>query len=183
MEIELKVTIEYVQPLLSLLEKEGSFSYEDHQIDYYYVPAHRNFLAEKPIKEWLRLRDSNGTFYITYKKRYYNADGTSNHADEHEVEIKNLETGKKIFEVLNFVPIITVDKIRKAWRYKEYEICVDKVADLGDFVEIEYKGTRMVEPNAETDEMMKFLEGLNCGKIVRPRKGYPWMLLEKRGLV
>src|SRR4051812_9453542 len=98
MEIELKVTLENIAPLLSLLERKGTFSYEDHQVDEYYIPAHRNFIAEKPIKEWLRLRNSNGTFYVTYKKRYYNADGTSNYADELETEIKDLETMKKIFQ-------------------------------------------------------------------------------------
>ncbi len=183
MEIELKITVENTKPLISLLEKEGTFSYEDKQVDEYYIPAHRNFIAEKPIKEWLRLRNSNGTFYITYKKRYYNPDGTSNYADELETEIKDPDTMRKTFEVLDFKHVITVNKLRKAWRYKDYEICLDKVEDLGDFVEIEYKGTALVDPNKTTDEMMKFIVDLNCGKIERPRKGYPWMMLEKKGLI
>ncbi|MEZ0209003.1 MAG: class IV adenylate cyclase [Candidatus Paceibacterota bacterium] len=183
MEIEIKVQIEDKETLLKELDSNGEALYKDFQKDSYYTPSHRNFIEASPIKEWLRLRDSNGKYSINYKNWAIEADGTSNYCDEHESIIASFEEMEKIFSALNFKPLVVVEKSRSAWRYKEYEVSFDEVTDHGSFVEIEYKGATLTDPKEITDGMMKFLEQWNVGTIRRDFKGYPHLMLEKKNLL
>lgn len=177
-EIEIQVNIEKSKVLLDFLEKNAEFKSERHQLDKYFSPAHRNFLEPRPMHEWLRLRDSGGNYSINYKNWHFDDTGRSYHGDEHESEIGNLEQVKSILEALDFKLCVTVDKLRKIWRYMDYEVAVDSVKDLGDFVEIEYKGEdENADPKKTTEEMIGFLKEVGCGKIRRNYVGYPFQLL------
>ena len=177
-EIEIQVKIENSNSLIGFLEKNAEFKGENRQIDEYFSPPHRDFVKVRPIEEWLRLRNSGGKHSINYKKWHFEKDGKSYHTDEYETKLEDLNQVKKILEVLNFKPIVTVDKIRKTWIYKDYEIEVDSVKSLGDFVEIEYVGKdENADPKKTTEEMVGFLKRLDCGKIQRNYLGYPFQLL------
>lgn len=183
MEIEIKVKVENSSALMEELKRNGSLLYEDYQKDSYYTPAHRNFVEVSPVKEWLRVRDSNGKYFINYKKWIYDADGKSNHCNEHETGVVSLEEITKILLALDFKPLITVEKKRSAWKYEDYEISFDDVVDLGSFVEIEYKGKEVRDSKEITDEMIEFLKKHNVGEITRDFKGYPYLLLEQKHLL
>ncbi len=177
-EIEIQVKIENNEALLEFLEKNGEFKYEKRQIDEYFSPAHRNFIGIRPVKEWLRLRDANGTYSINYKDWHYDGTGESNYCDEFETKVENIDQIRKILSVLNFKSIAVVDKLRKVWHYKEYEIAVDSVKNLGDFVEIEYIGTDVkADPKKIAEEMVDFLKSIGCGEITINYLGYPFLLL------
>lgn len=177
-EIEIQVNIENSEPLLSFLEKNADFQKENHQTDEYFSPIHRNFIEPRPVKEWLRLRDSDGRYSITYKNWYFTENGKSHHCDEYETGIDDLDQVQKILKVLDFKSIVTVDKLRKTWTYKDYEIDVDSIKGLGDFVEIEYIGRdENADPKKIVEEMIKFLKDIGCGKIKRNYVGYPFQLL------
>jgi len=177
-EIEIQVNIENSKPLIDFLEKSGDFKSENHQVDEYFSPAHRDFIASRPVNEWLRLRDSNGIYSINYKNWHREKDGRDYYCDEYETKIEDLIQLKKILEVLNFKSLVKVNKVRKIWTYKNYEIAVDSVKGLGDFVEIEYIGkNEKVNPEEITEEMIKFLKNIGCGKIKRNYVGYPFQLL------
>lgn len=177
-EIEIQVNIEKSQGLLDFLKQNGVFQGEKHQYDEYFSPVKNDFLAVRPTKEWLRLRDSNGQASINYKNWLFDEHGVSNHCDEFETKIENLEQVKKILTALNFKSIAIVDKNRKIWTYQDYEVAIDSVKNLGDFVEIEYIGKdESVDPKKVTDEMISFLQKLDCGKITRNYVGYPFLIL------
>jgi adenylate cyclase class 2 len=177
-EIEIQVSIENSNSLVEFLEKNAVFQKESHQIDEYFSPAYRNFTEVRPIEEWLRLRDSSGKYSINYKHWHFDETGKSHYCDEYETKIEDLDQLKKIFEVLNFKPIVKVDKVRKVWIYGEYEIAMDSVKGLGDFVEVEYIGKdNQADPKKITDEMIEFIKSINCGKITRNYVGYPFQLL------
>ena len=177
-EIEIKVNLENVKPLLDFLESDAVFQSEKRQIDEYFSPINDDFLAVRPVEKWLRLRDANGQYSLNYKNWYFDAEGKSNHCDEFETKIDELEPVKKMLSALNFKTIVTVDKLRKTWAYQDYEIAIDAVENLGDFVEIEYIGQdNQVNPKKVADEMIVFLKNLNCGKIIRNYVGYPFQLL------
>ena len=177
-EIEIQVNIENSKPLVEFLEKNAEFKSEKHQVDEYFSPTHRNFIEVRPVKEWLRLRDSGGKYSINYKNWHYDENGKSNYCDEYETKVEDLSQIKKILDTLNFKSIVKVDKLRKTWMYKDYEVAVDSVKELGDFVEIEYIGKdETVNPKKITQEMIYFLKGLACGKIKRNYVGYPFQLL------
>jgi len=176
-EIEIQVNIEDEKPLLAFLEKSAVFKFETRQIDEYFTPAHRDFIAVRPIAEWLRLRESNSHCSFTYKNWHYEGE-KSFYCDEYETEIKDLGQLKKALEALDFKPLIIVDKTRKVWLYKDFEIAIDSVKDLGNFVEIEYKGEdENADPGKTAERMIQFLKEVGCGKIMINYMGYPYLLL------
>ncbi len=174
-EIEIKVKVEDQRPLLAFLKKKARYIGSRRQIDEYFVPAHRNFLAVYPVKEWLRLREENGKYKITYKGFYYGKDGKPTSCDEFETGLDDIGQARKIFKALNMRPIVKVDKVRRTWMYRDYEIALDRVARLGDFVEIELKGVSR-NSRRTTDGMMRFLKDLKVGEI-HVYEGYPYHLL------
>lgn len=172
-EIEIQVQVEKTKKLLAFLKKNGEFLGEKHQIDQYFIPAHRDFTKTKPINEWLRLRDSSGRFFINYKNWHREKDGASHYCDEYESVIKSLEQLENIFKALNMKSLVTVDKLRKIWLYKDFEVAIDSVKELGDFVEIEYKGIdRKKKPSEITKKLCRvstpiaFSRGYCAGKIL-----------------
>ncbi|MCX6761172.1 MAG: class IV adenylate cyclase [Candidatus Nealsonbacteria bacterium] len=177
-EIEIQVNIENSKPLIEFLEKSAEFKKESRQIDEYFSPAHCNFTSVRPIKEWLRLRDSSGRCSINYKNFHYDENGKSLYCDEYESQIGDLNNLKKTLEALNFKFLVKVDKERKTWEYKDYEIALDSIKGLGDFVEIEYIGKdEKADPRKIAKEMVDFLKNIGCGKIKRNYVGYPFQLL------
>lgn len=179
-EIEIQVNVQNTRILSSFLEKNASFKYRHQQIDEYFTPAHRNFLASRPINEWLRLRNSDDTFFINYKNWHRDKKGKSYYCDEFESKIENINQVRKIFKMLNIKPLIKVDKKRQVWQYQNFEIALDSVKNLGEFVEIEYKNpvtNKKVNPKKITDQMIAFLKSQKCGKIKRNYQGYPFLLL------
>ncbi|OGK18114.1 hypothetical protein A3D80_02115 [Candidatus Roizmanbacteria bacterium RIFCSPHIGHO2_02_FULL_40_13b] len=178
-EIEIQVNVENAKPLMAFLEKNGVFKGEKRQVDEYFSPAHRDFLAKRPVSEWLRLRDADGKYSMTYKNWHYDKKGKSmEFCDEVETNVESIEQTRKIFSALNLKSIALVDKVRKTWTYKEYEIAVDSVKTLGDFVEVEYIGNdENVDPEKVTGEMVAFLKKVGCGKITRNYVGYPFLML------
>lgn len=176
-EIEIQVHIEKVKPLLAMLSEEGNFVYENRQIDEYFTPPDHDFTAVRPLAEWLRLRDSDGKYSINYKYWHYDNSGRSHHCDEYESPIADIVAMRDMLLALKFRKLITVDKVRKAFNYKDWEIALDSIKNLGQFVEIEYKGSGKVDPKKETDKMVEFLKRSGCGKIERNYLGYPFQLM------
>lgn len=178
LEIEIQVVVENTEPLIKFLEKNGKFVSRNHQIDDYFVPAHRDFTKERPLREWLRLRNSNGSYSINYKNWHYDKNGQSLHyCDEFESGLNDAEATEKVFAALNLRKIITVDKTRRIWKYSDYEISIDLVVGLGDSVEIEYKGENASDKEKIVKEMIDLLKNLECGKIQVSNDGYPFRLL------
>lgn len=177
-EIEIQVSVENSEPLLSFLQTEGVFQSEKHQIDEYFTPAHKDFLATRPIPEWFRLRDADGIYTMNYKNWHFDENGKSHYCDEIETSVGSVDQAKKIVMALDFKSIAKVDKVRKTWTYKDYEIGIDSVKSLGDFVEIEYIGKdENIDPDTVTAEMVDFLKKIGCGKITRNYVGYPFLIL------
>lgn len=177
-EIEIKVRIENVQTLLDFLDKNGQFQGEHHQVDEYFTPAHKDYVSVRPVDEWLRLREQDGKFSINYKLWHRDENGKSLYCDEVETSVGSTDQMRKIFTALECRSLIVVDKIRKAWIYNDYEVAVDSVKNLGDFVEIEYMGKdEAADPKEITSQMLEFLHSLNCGTIKEDNVGYPYLLL------
>lgn len=175
-EIEIQVRVSKKSNLERFLKENATFAEECYQKDEYFTPAHRNFVSVKPVVEWLRLRES-GKGSVTYKRWHYDTDGKSQYCDEYETPVGDVSQMRKILTALDIKPIVTIEKTRRTWRYKDYEIALDHVTSLGDFVEIEYKARSEANPKSITSEMVAFLKQVGCGKIERNFVGYPFMLL------
>lgn len=177
-EIEIQVQIEKNKKLTAFLKKEAKFIGEFRQIDQYYSPKHRDFTKVRPIKEWLRLRDSSGKYSINYKNWHYDKSGRSHYCDEYESPVESLKQLENIFKSIDIKSVTIVNKTRKIYLHKKYEIAVDSIKGLGDFVEIEYKGkSGKLKPDDILKGMIDFLKKLDCGKISRNYVGYPFQLM------
>ena len=98
--------------------------------------------------------------------------------DEFETKVDDGLKIIKIFEALNFKAVVKVEKIRKIWEFGDYEIALDRVKGLGDFVEIEYIGKdENVDPVGVQKEMISFLKGIGVGEITLNDQGYAFLLL------
>lgn len=179
-EIEVQAKVEHVAPLLSLLEREGQFQSEKRQVDEYFSPAHRDFLAAHPVEEWLRVRRSDHGCSLNYKKWHIDKEGRGLYADEYKTKIEDADMARKVITSLDAKSIVTVEKMRKTWLYRDYEINLDSVKGLGDFVEVEYMGKRDPSEHREImEEMVKFLKDLGCGRLEVNHSGYPALLLNR----
>ena len=66
-EIEIQVKIENSVPLMEFLNEKGEFRSEERQADIYLSPTCGDFLARRPVREWLRIRDTGNGHVVCYK--------------------------------------------------------------------------------------------------------------------
>ena len=182
-EVELKFPLLNHMKLVEKLESVAKPQKQaDFQKDTYFNPAHRDFLSKKPISEWLRLRESKKGFSLNYK-RWHNEDGSKAvSCDEFETKIENIDALRKLLESLNFKKLITVDKTRNVWNYKDTEIAIDEVRGLGVFIELEAKGnfTGIEEAKKHLYSVLKEI-GAEVGE--QDFEGYPYLLLKRNGFL
>ncbi|MEN9625771.1 MAG: hypothetical protein RL557_99 [archaeon] len=181
-EIELKFPLLNPTTLIEKLKLIAqSEKGEDVQRDIYYTPFHRNFLDIKPISEWLRLRESKKGFSLNYKK-WHNEKGDTISCDEFETSLENTEVLKNIFKRLDFKELITVEKNRIVFNYKDTEIAIDDVQGLGTFIEIESNGNFVSVEETEKHLHSVLMEiGAKVG--TQDFEGYPSLLLKKKGMI
>jgi len=179
-EIEIQVRIEKTKPLEEFLDKNASFRFEVNQVDEYFSPQDEkdDFLKQDPITRWLRIRKEDKIYYLNFKKFYYEKTGENYFRDEFESKIEDPEEVRKIFLALNFKPIVVVEKLRKAWQCNEWEIALDDVKNVGQFVEIEFKFSQgQTDPKKDIKEMIEFLKKIGCGKLEINYQSYPFLVL------
>ena len=182
-EIELKFNLPDPGKSIQALREKAVFKAQEHQKDLYYTPSYRNFLAEKHVSEWLRIRESDAGDSICYKDYHKKEAGAKTvHCDEFETRIDDAAALKKIFSAIGIRQIAIVNKKRSIFNFKQAEIAIDIVDELGAFLEIEAKGDfgSVDEAKAYLHATMSEL-GIQVGE--QDFVGYPYLLLKKRGLV
>lgn len=184
-EVEIKVKIDNFEEIRKKVSERGILVKSIRQIDEYYVPCHRDFFAQKPHPtEWLRIRTNPDKVVFEYDKSVNKkADGGQEYAEEYETDILNVEDFRKILGFLDFKKIIAVDKQREYWDCGDLEIALDRIKELGSFIEVEAKGSFETATEAEK-ECLKFIEKLGIKNIEEKhiKKGYPVLLLNKKVL-
>jgi len=184
-EIEIKIPLDETlfSQIKTKLKEIASFKGRSKQIDEYYTPTHRNFVEPAYPFEWLSIRNRNGKVILNYKHFHPENVEVTTHCDEFEVYIKNLEQLQKTFSALNFKKLITVNKEREIYNYNdEFEIGLDKVKELGNFIEIEtIKDFGDIE--TARNKLFEFAKTLGVDTGKTDVRGYPYLLMEKKGLI
>tara|TARA_Y100000310_G_scaffold250360_1_gene256558 strand:+ start:889 stop:1446 length:558 start_codon:yes stop_codon:yes gene_type:complete len=180
-----KVEIELKFPLLNadrLIEKLKLLSEPKsaYQKDTYFIPAHRDFLKQTPINEWLRIREDDHGVSINYKHWHKKDDAEAISCDEFETGLQDASTLRKILEKLDFKEIIVVEKQRNNWNHKNVIVSVDRVAGLGDFIEVEFDGDSESIEEAKK-HLLEVLREIEAEVGEQKYKGYPHLILEKKG--
>jgi len=178
-EIELKFPLKNAEKLIEELEKISE-STEVYQKDTYFVPMHRNFLEAVPISEWLRVRETEKEFNINYKNWHNKENSQAISCDEFETGFEDVNALKRILENLDFKEIIVVEKRRRNWSYNNTIISIDRVAGLGDYIEIEADGEFESIEHAKV-HLHNTLHSLDAKIREQDFRGYPYLVLERKG--
>ncbi|MBI4093324.1 MAG: class IV adenylate cyclase [Candidatus Kerfeldbacteria bacterium] len=183
------VEVELTFPLLNqealkrrLAELARPEKQQEYQKDTYYIPAHRNFLKQKPISEWLRVRETQKGASLNYKFWHNQDDAQAVSADELETEVSDVGAVKNILRRLDIKEVVIVEKRRSTWMYKDVEIAIDEVTDLGSHIELEAKGEFASVEEAKK-RLYVVLKEIGAKTGLQDFRGYPHLLLEKQGLL
>lgn len=180
-EVELKFPLNNPEEVIQKLASIGKHVKQDvYQKDTYYTPHHRNFLEQKPISEWLRIRKTEKGIMLNYKNWHNKNEAKAVSCDEFETKIGEMAVLERIFKNLNFQTVIIVEKKRNSWNYKDVEISIDHVTELGWFIEFEAKGNFRTIDSAK-ELLYSVLKELEAKTGSQDFRGYPYLLLEKKG--
>ena len=177
-EVELQIIIKNPKEVKKKLIKFGKFVGLRKQIDKYFVPPCRDFFAKEPPIEYLRIRFEKGKNHLNYSFLHFGKDGWLKVTDEYETLINKPEIVEEIFRKIGLIPKITVIKTRKYFDCGNFEVTLDKVKGLGNFMEIEAK-KNLGSIGKTRKACLDFLNKLNIKYEMRPQMGYPRMLYRK----
>lgn len=180
-EIEIKLPLINPQEVREFLNTHAKLVSENiYQKDSYYVPPHRDFLAEKYPFEWLRLRQSSKDTSINYKHFHPENVEKTDYCDELETKVGDSAVMENMLKSLDFKEVIVVEKSRTTWLFEDVEIVVDEVSNLGSYIELE--ATKHFEnPLDGRPYLFDVLKRLNAQVGEEDLRGYPFRILEKKG--
>jgi len=172
-EVEIKVRIKNKDEIAERLKKLGfKFIKRKFQEDIYFNGIDRDF---RKTDEALRIRDEDGTYYVTYKGP--KIDKVSKTREEIEVKIDDKEKMRLIFKKLGFKEVRPIRKVREIYKKEDITASIDDVEGLGLFLELEKNIYNINEKDEALKELMETLKALNISKDNTIRKSY----LELRG--
>ena len=187
-----KKEIEIRAKLLNLDKVENFFDnndipkiYENHQIDTYFDNPSCTFFSNiECVYKWLRVRNENGKLTLNYKHWLPENEAIKTYCNETEFVLSNVYEMKNYLPKLGlkpegFKPAIVVDKMRKSYVYKDCEISIDSVKNLGNYIEIEYKGENdsLKQIRNLLQEILKEIDAV-VGEM--DYKGYAYNLLKMK---
>ena len=87
-------------------------------------------------------------------------------SDEYEFAVDDGDTARQMLTALGWQEIVTVDKVRLESKTKDYTICIDEVAKLGLFIELEVLTEDSADVKNIQQQMRNFLKNLDIdGKL------------------
>ncbi len=176
-EVEIKIAIGDVDGVLRQLENYGcKFSGPMSQTDAVYVPEHINELPCPEGTNVLRIRHMEGAYKFTLKRSE-----PGNHLSkiEHELEILQPQEMEKILHELGYKQISKISKKRRVCKLEEFEICIDIVEGLGNFLEMEI--LTQEDPAAAQQHMLAFLRDRGIDTSQQAEYGYDVLFFQKYG--
>lgn len=184
-EVEIKIPVaesDFLK-IKTWLAKNGKLVKSSSQEDDYFTPAHRDFTKPGHPFEWLSIRKRGEHAILNYKHFHPEDVEVTTYCDEFETELGSLANAKKIFEALDMKALVKVKKEREVYVYgSDFEISLDKVEELGFFIEIE----ALSDLGGEEETRKRLIEtasflGLNARAA--DTRGYPYLLMKKKGLL
>lgn len=170
MEIELKIAADE-NIVKAILDKKYNMINESKQYDIYY--RHFDDLQKKIV---IRLRDSNGKKYLTYKGEVNDEKIGDTSWHEWEEEINDFYGLKSFFDANSFVKVVEIEKERRSFQVGDIILNIDNIFGLGSFIELE-----VIRDDHETGRLIleTFLaEELLISKSMEIKKGYVTLMLE-----
>lgn len=87
-------------------------------------------------------------------------------SDEYEFAVDDGNVARQMLTALGWQEIVTVDKVRLESKTEDYTICIDEVAGLGLFIELEVLTEDSADVKNIQQQMRNFLKNLDIdGKL------------------
>ena len=87
-------------------------------------------------------------------------------SDEYEFAVDDGNAARQMLTALGWQEIVTVDKVRIESKTEDYTICIDEVAGLGLFIELEVLTEDSADVKNIQQQMCNFLKNLDIdGKL------------------
>lgn len=144
---------------------------EKHQIDTIFLLPDQVSLPIVPGSKIMRVRDvldpTSGALIKTLMTLKVERE-IKLASDEYEFTVENGAAARKMLVAMGWQEVVTVDKLRAESRIDRYNICIDEVARLGLFIELEVMAGDDANAKEIQDDMKSFLQDLNLA-------GEPWV--------
>lgn len=172
-EIEVKAKVKNKEALIAELNKAGcKLDEQIHQIDTCYAKFVGLVAEYLKSDHFLRIRQINdGRYIFTVKQPMKQALSKI----EHETEIKDATQLEQALLLMGYKQANRVEKFRRTAHFKDYEICLDEVTDLGLFIEVEKFSDD--DPDMVRDELYNFLISLGVSKEDEVNEGYDILIM------
>lgn len=173
-EVETKIRANHDDVRRKIEELGGEKLEEKRQLDTYYSAPHRDF---GETDEALRVRMEDDVPHITYKGPVVSEKTKSR--KEIEIEVESQEKINEFLRELGFEVFETVKKDREVYSLDDATVTLDRVEELGEFVEIE-----SVSPETEVDEtqekVLEMLDDFGFDRDESIEKTYLGMVIEQK---
>ena len=192
--IMLVITMKEIEILVQLFdditkckkELKDKYEYEGTKLtidEYYYDPLRNNLKPNKEnqIDECLRLRIKDNKHYITYKVDRFEGKKWL-YSDEYETEVKDINQLHKIFELLGLKKLLTINNNKSIYKTDKYEIAIEEVKDLGNFMEVEYCTNENVDVKEIKEEIQRFIDELGFKVSKELNIGKPEMMIKQNNI-
>ncbi len=176
-EIEIKLKVKDLNVIKNILQSIGKFVKEVHQKDTYFTPHHRDFFAEKPAFEFLRIREQEGKNQVAYH-RVIDQNLATEHSEEYETKIDSPKVVDSILRHLDMKERFIIEKHREYWECGNFEIVLDNVTNLGLFIEVEVINSNNTV-NFTKQDCFNFLKQNNIEFEENITKSYPELFLKQ----
>jgi adenylate cyclase class 2 len=176
-------TIESAQEILDAIDAK-KLSSKRTVDEYFYNKATSQFLPKEDmaITECLRIRQAGDAAYYTYKKDIFLVDGAWSHSDEYETGVDDPETLRQALLKQQYTPLVVVDCQKTKYMWKEYEITLEDVTNLGVFLEIEHVADQHDDIALVKAQIREDMKKLGFTTLEEVTTGKPEFLLRKNGL-
>ena len=176
-EIEVKFKVDNLRLLEEKLQAKGCILSEpisQHDVIYSRYSGGVEFAEAKEGDVIIRLRHLAGITELNLKKQ------RSSEMDnlEYESSVADPEAMHQILLILGWQPVVEVKKVRRQAKLGEYEICLDQVEQLGNFVELEKLTLDDADPVVVREELLAELETLGLERQWEEAKGYDTQIFQ-----
>jgi len=169
-EVEIRAKIKDIDSIKEHLNLiDAQFVDNIKQIDRIF--GHSKFLDKdtKIIEGGLsaRIRQVNNVSKLEFKEIIREGGGF-----EIEAKLDNVDSGIELLGKLDFKEAFTISKIRDVYKYNDFEIAIDQVKKLGNFIEIEKLVNLKEEINKAKEDCLELLEKISSeAKITNEKYG------------
>ncbi len=184
---EIEILVEVYDDIKKIKEIFKKFQYvglKKTVDEYYYDPLRDTLKPDKTggLNHCLRLRTKNDEYSITYKDDVFD-NGKWLYSDEYETKVESITMVKNIFDRLGLVKFMEIDNDKETYIFKDYEIVIENVKDLGLFMEVEYCTNEDVDVKEIKNKIQDFINSLGINVSEELNMGKPEMYMKKHNIV